>query len=91
MSIEAQNQPHSPGGFFRWVERVGNKIPNPFLLFIYLIVVLMLTSALISWLNITAVNPTNGEIIRVKNLLSVEGLQWILPNVIKNFSGFTPL
>ncbi len=24
-------------------------------------------------------------------MLSVEGVQWILPNVIKNFSGFTPL
>ncbi|WP_313473062.1 p-aminobenzoyl-glutamate transporter [Rouxiella badensis] len=91
MSIEAQEQQHSPGGFFRWVERVGNKIPNPFLLFVYLIVVLMLSSVVISWLNITAVNPTNGEIIHVKNLLSVEGLQWILPNVVKNFSGFTPL
>ena len=27
----------------------------------------------------------------VKNLLSVEGLHWFLPNVIKNFSGFAPL
>lgn len=51
----------------------------------------MVASAVISWLNITAVNPSNGEVIHVKNLLSVEGIQWILPNVIKNFSGFTPL
>ncbi|MDU1027258.1 MAG: AbgT family transporter, partial [Leclercia adecarboxylata] len=27
----------------------------------------------------------------VKNLLSIEGLHWFLPNVIKNFSGFAPL
>jgi p-aminobenzoyl-glutamate transporter AbgT len=26
--------------------------------------------------------------VAVKNLLSVEGLHWFLPNVIKNFSGF---
>jgi hypothetical protein len=25
--------------------------------------------------------------VAVKNLLSVEGLHWFLPNVIKNFSG----
>lgn len=91
MSIQAQDSGQSPGGFLQWVERIGNKIPNPFLLFVYLIALLMVASAVISWFNITAVNPTNGEIIRVKNLLSVEGIQWILPNVIKNFSGFTPL
>lgn len=91
MSVDAQESGQSPGGFLQWVERVGNKIPNPFLLFVYLITVLMIASAVISWLNITAVNPSNGEIIHVKNLLSVEGIQWILPNVIKNFSGFTPL
>jgi len=91
MSVDAQESGQSPGGFLQWVERVGNKIPNPFLLFVYLIAVLMIASAVISWLNITAVNPSNGEIIHVKNLLSVEGIQWILPNVIKNFSGFTPL
>ncbi|MDH2896734.1 p-aminobenzoyl-glutamate transporter [Rahnella variigena] len=91
MSIQAQDSGQSPGGFLQWVERIGNKIPNPFLLFVYLIALLMVASAVISWFNITAVNPTNGEIIRVKNLLSVAGIQWILPNVIKNFSGFTPL
>ncbi|MBU9814092.1 p-aminobenzoyl-glutamate transporter [Rahnella sp. C60] len=91
MSIQAQDSGRSPGGFLHWVERVGNKIPNPFLLFVYLIAVLMVASAVISWLNITAVNPTNGDVIHVKNLLSVTGIQWILPNVIKNFSGFTPL
>lgn len=91
MSVETQDTGHSPGGFFQWVERVGNKVPNPFLLFVYLIGVLMVSSAVISWLNITAINPANGEVIHVKNLLSVDGFQWILPSVIKNFSGFTPL
>ncbi len=31
MSIQAQDSGQSPGGFLQWVERVGNKIPNPFL------------------------------------------------------------
>lgn len=91
MSIAADNSPPPPGNFFRWVERVGNKIPNPFLLFVYLILVLMAASALLSWLDIKAVNPANGEAVQVKNLLSVAGLQWLLPNVVKNFSSFAPL
>lgn len=91
MSLAAEESKQRPGGLLGWIERIGNTIPHPFLLFIYLIVALMIASALISWAGLTAVNPANGEIIRVKNLLSVEGLQWMLPNVIKNFSGFTPL
>lgn len=79
------------GGFLRFIERIGNKIPHPFLLFVYLVALLMLATALLSWFNITVTNPVNGEVIHVKNLLSREGIQWILPNIIKNFSGFTPL
>ena len=44
MSIQAQDSGQSPGGFLQWVERIGNKIPNPFLLFVYLIALLMVAS-----------------------------------------------
>ncbi|WP_421081185.1 p-aminobenzoyl-glutamate transporter [Serratia fonticola] len=91
MSEIASSANKSPGRIFYWVERIGNKIPNPFLLFVYLIVVLMLATALISWLGLVVKNPATGEMILVKNLLSVEGIQWILPNIIHNFSGFAPL
>lgn len=80
-----------PGKIFSCIERIGNKVPNPFLLFVWLIVVLMIATALLSWFHVSVKNPATGEIIQVKNLLSVAGLQWILPNIIKNFSGFTPL
>ncbi|MEX2942721.1 p-aminobenzoyl-glutamate transporter [Serratia fonticola] len=91
MSEIASSANKSPGRIFYWIERIGNKIPNPFLLFVYLIVVLMLATALISWLGLVVKNPATGEMIQVKNLLSVEGIQWILPNIIHNFSGFAPL
>lgn len=81
----------SPGKIFYWIERIGNKIPNPFLLFVYLIAVLMISTALLSWFGVTVKNPANGNMVEVKNLLSVVGIQWILPNIIKNFSGFAPL
>lgn len=81
----------SPGKIFSVIERIGNRVPNPFLLFVYLIVVLMAATALLSWLHISVRNPVNGEAIVVKNLLSSGGIQWLLPNIIKNFSGFTPL
>ncbi len=89
MEITTENR--SPGKLFSWIERVGNKVPNPFLLFVYLIVVLMVATAVLSSLDVAVKNPANGELVRVNNLLSVAGIQWTLPNIIKNFSGFTPL
>lgn len=77
--------------FFDSIERVGNKIPNPFLLFVYLTAILVVVTAIISWLGLSVHDPASGEAVRVKNLLSAESLQWFLPNVIKNFSGFLPL
>ncbi len=81
----------TPGRIFYWVERIGNKIPNPFLLFVYLIAILMIATALFSWLDVVVKNPTTGEVIQVRNLMSAEGIQWIFPNIIHNFSNFEPL
>ncbi|ECC3917920.1 p-aminobenzoyl-glutamate transporter, partial [Salmonella enterica subsp. diarizonae] len=89
--MEVTTENRSPGRLFSWIERAGNKVPNPFLLFVYLIVVLMVATAIINGLDLEVKNPTNGELVRVNNLLSVAGIQWILPNIIKNFSSFTPL
>ena len=45
MTVMSENR--SPGKVFGWIERVGNKVPNPFLLFVYLILVLMVATAII--------------------------------------------
>ncbi|NUU67849.1 p-aminobenzoyl-glutamate transporter [Enterobacteriaceae bacterium BIT-l23] len=82
---------HSPSRFYGWIEKVGNRVPHPFLLFIWLIAILMVATALLSAFDAGVRSPTDGSIVQVRNLLSAEGLHWFLPNVIKNFSGFTPL
>ena len=91
MSMSSIPSSSQSGKLYGWVERIGNKVPHPFLLFIYLIIVLMVTTAILSAFGVSAKNPTDGTPVVVKNLLSVEGLHWFLPNVIKNFSGFAPL
>lgn len=82
---------HSPSRFYGWIEKVGNRVPHPFLLFIWLIAILMVATALLSAFGAGVRNPADGSLVQVRNLLSAEGLHWFLPNVIKNFSGFTPL
>ncbi|STV09970.1 transporter [Klebsiella pneumoniae] len=52
----------SPGGKrYGWVEKIGNKVPHPFLLFIYLIAVLIAATAILSALNVGVQNPTDGS------------------------------
>lgn len=83
MSMSSIPSPSPTGKLYGWVEKIGNKVPHPFLLFIYLIVVLMAATAILSALNVSVQNPTDGSRVVVKNLLSIEGLHWFLPNVIK--------
>ena len=88
MSMSSIPSPSPAGKRYGWVEKIGNKVPHPFLLFIYLIVALIAATAILSAFNVGVQNPADGSRVVVKNLLSVEGLHWFLPNVIKNFSGF---
>ena len=37
-------------GFLGWVERTGNKLPDPVFIFFYLIIALMIISVIVSWL-----------------------------------------
>lgn len=77
--------------FLGWVERVGNKIPHPFMLFFYLTVGIVVISCILSVLGVSVENPTTHELVAVKSLISSEGIVFMLENLIKNFSGFAPL
>ncbi len=86
----AENQ----GIFYRWlnrIERIGNAIPNPALLFVVLAFLVLVLSAVVSWADLSVKHPGTGETIRAVNLLSVEGLHKILGGLITNFTGFAPL
>ncbi|WP_428909838.1 AbgT family transporter [Niallia sp. Krafla_26] len=77
--------------FLNGIERVGNKLPDPFILFVSLAVLVAIVSWVISLFNITFEQPGTGEIVAIKSLLSKEGLQFMLTSTLKNFVGFGPL
>lgn len=79
------------GGFLGWVERVGNKIPHPFILFLSLMLVIAIISFVASMFEVSTINPTDGEVVAIKNILSGEGVTYALTNAVKNFTGFAPL
>lgn len=84
----------NPGFFNRFlnvVERVGNKLPDPFMLFVYLALAVIVASWLFSMGGASVVHPGTGETLPIKNLASGAGLQYILTSMISNFTGFAPL
>lgn len=40
-------------GFLNWIEKAGNKIPNPTIMFLYLIALIAVLSAILSWANVS--------------------------------------
>ncbi|WP_444684486.1 AbgT family transporter [Alkalicoccus luteus] len=73
------------------VERLGNKLPHPFMLFIYLAAGVILLSWVLSALNLSVVHPQDGETVAIENMVSLEGLEFILSSMLDNFTGFAPL
>ncbi|GEA51472.1 aminobenzoyl-glutamate transporter [Vibrio inusitatus NBRC 102082] len=77
--------------FLSWVERTGNKLPHPFLLFVYLAVAVILASAVLNFLGVNTYNPKTSDTLPVKSLLSGEGIEYIFTSFVKNFVSFPPL
>lgn len=73
------------------IERAGNRLPDPFMLFVYLAIAVIIASWLFSLGGATVVHPGTGETLPIKNLASAEGLQYILSSTLSNFTGFAPL
>lgn len=77
--------------FLDVVERVGNKLPHPFILFVYLALFVMLLSAVVSAFDVAVVHPGTQKEVAIKSLISAEGLRYIISSMLDNFTGFRPL
>jgi len=77
--------------FLDWVERAGNKLPDPFMLFVILAAAVIVLSFFLAKLNVQIKHPTKDQMVAVKSLLSGEGLTYMFVNLTKNFVGFAPL
>ena len=60
--------------FFAWVEKVGNRLPHPLWLFVYIILFVLVLSWLAAFFGVEAVNPKNGEVVKAVSILSGSGL-----------------
>lgn len=77
--------------FLNGVEYAGNALPHPATLFLIFAILALVASWIGSMIGWEVVHPGNGEQVAVKNLLSIEGLHYILENTVTNFTDFAPL
>lgn len=85
------DETRAPSGFLDWVERVGDRLPDPVFIFAWLIGALVAASVVCAGLGVAAVNPVTGENLVAESLLSPANLRTLLLDMPKTFTGFAPL
>ncbi|WP_421706263.1 AbgT family transporter [Alloalcanivorax xenomutans] len=78
-------------GWLSRLERLGNRLPHPTLLFVWLCVLMLPLSAILSALGANAFHPQEQKEIVVRSLLDSDGLRYLFSHMIGNFTGFAPL
>lgn len=84
-------------GFLATIERVGNMVPHPAIIFFLLIAAVIVLSVIFSALGTTVTydgfDESVGDIVQqttsVRSLLSGDGIRFMLTSPVSNFLGFT--
>ncbi len=77
--------------FLNTIETVGNKLPDPAVLFLISLVIIWVLSALLAPMTFSEIDPRSGEAISVNNLLNGPSLATFLANMVTTFTSFAPL
>ncbi|MBS3770666.1 MAG: AbgT family transporter [Bacteroidales bacterium] len=89
-NTNGQAQDTGSSGLIRWIELLGNKLPHPFWIFVWICIFVVILSGITSYLGVSATDPSTGEVVEVKNLISGEGLRRFVQEMVTNFSHFAP-
>lgn len=74
-----------------FIEKKGNKLPDPAILFFCLMIGIWIISALLSNVTFDVIDPRSQAPIEIINLLSGTSLATFLSNMVTTFTGFAPL
>jgi aminobenzoyl-glutamate transport protein len=73
------------------VERIGNKLPDPAVIFAFCLFFVWIMSAILSNFTFETIDPRNGQAVVVNNLLTGDSLADFLSRMVTIFTGFAPL
>lgn len=91
MNPESNSTAAAPQGWLGAVERIGNRLPDPAMLFIYLLGLVWLVSWAMSYLQFDATDPRTGNPLVIVNQLSGTAITQFLSALVTNFSHFHPI
>lgn len=74
-----------------FIEWAGNKLPDPAILFLALLFIVWVFSAVLSPFDFGEIDPRNDQELRVVNLLTGERLAMFLTSMVSVFMNFAPL
>lgn len=77
--------------FLNGIEKSGNKLPDPAILFFYLMAIVWILSAILAPIDFGEVHPRTGDPLNVNNLLTGPALANFLATMVGTFTGFAPL
>ncbi|WP_439481539.1 AbgT family transporter [Cyclobacterium plantarum] len=77
--------------FLTAIEKAGNKLPDPAILFLFLLLLTWFLSALLAPVDFGELDPRTGEKLYIQNLLTGEKIADFLSRMISVFINFPPL
>jgi len=81
---------NTPGWLGR-LETLGNKLPHPTLLFVWLCLLLLPLTAVLGAMGLSTVHPLSDETVTVRSLVDGDGIRYLFTSLVGNFTGFAPL
>ena len=97
MTSESIPQNNGTVGILGWIERGGNRLPDPVVIFLYCILIVIAISVIAAATGAFALHPTqadaagNALVIRAESLLSADNLRRLLVEMPVTFTSFHPL
>jgi aminobenzoyl-glutamate transport protein len=73
------------------IERAGNKLPEPFILFVYLTLAVAVVSTAMAAAGVSVTVPGEDEPTAVRGAFTGEGVRFLFTGLAENFIGFPPL
>ena len=89
--MTTKDGPSRLSGVLGVVERLGNKLPNPFLLFVGLLLLIAVASTIVAAFHVTVTVPGVKESVPVRAALAPDGLVALMDGAIDNFVTFPAL
>ena len=94
MSEPTSTMPVPRGWIYRAldvVERIGNKLPDPAILFLLLMLVVWVMSWLLAGVSFSELDPRNGKPIAIRSMLDGASLTGFMAEMVRTFVNFPPV